>query len=82
MSIDVNIYCGQTKNPVFNISCLELTAKSPVIRKLLNSLNICDGCRDPVSIIFPDEDCATVVAVMSQMTHFKKGGLLIIEGKY
>ena len=81
MSTDVNIYCGQdTKVPVFTISCLELAAKCPMIKKLLLSLNMCDGCQSPVSIIFAEEDRDTVVAVMSQMTHFKKTSLSIIHG--
>ena len=82
MSIVVNIYSKETKVPVFTISCLELSAKSPALRELLLNLNMCDECQSPVSIIFADEDQQTVVAAMSQMTHFKKSGLSIIQGIY
>ena len=81
-SDDIAIYCGQ--DPVFTISCLEVSAKSPLIRQLLRTLNLCDGCdgcNSQLSIIFAEEDRDTVVAAMSQMTHFKKNGLTIIRGK-
>ena len=83
MSLDVNIYSSQqSKEPVFTISCLELAAKSPVIRNLLLGLNICDVSMCPaVSIIFADEDKHTVESAMSQMTHFRKSNSLsIIQG--
>ena len=81
MSLDVNIFSGQSKEPVFTISSLELAAKSPIFRNLLKTINICDGCQSPVSIIFADEDKHTVVTAMSQMTHFKKNSsLLFIQG--
>ena len=82
MSLDVNIYCShQSKEPVFTISCLEFAAKSPAIRSILHTINVCDGCQTPVSIIFAEEDRHTVVAAMSQMTHFKKSSSLsIIQG--
>ena len=83
MSTDVNIYCDlQTMEPVFTISCLELAANSPMLRKLLMEQNHCDGCQSPVSIIFAEEDRSTLVAAMSQMTHFKKSGLSIIQGRW
>ena len=81
MSLDVNIFSGQSKEPVFTISSLELAAKSPVIRNLLKTISICDGCQSPVSIIFAEEDKHTVVTAMSQMTHLKKNGSpSIIQG--
>ena len=81
MSLDVNIFSGQSKEPVFTISSLELAAKSPVIRNLLKTINICDGCHGLMSIIFADEDKHTLETALSQMTHFKKSGSLsIIQG--
>ena len=76
----INVYSGLTKEPVFSISIIEVAAKSPVIRNILNTLTFCDGCRDPISIIFPDDDSETVIQGMGQFAHFKKRGLSIIQG--
>lgn len=80
--MSVNIYCQNTRDPVFTISSLELSAKSCVLRKLLLGINTCDACQEPLSVIFAEEEVGTVVSAMSQMAHFKKKtGLTIIQGK-
>ena len=76
----VNIYCGSQSDIVFSISMLELSAKSKVMRNILGSMSVCDGCREPVSIIFAEEDRETVQCVMNQIAHFNKTGVSIIQG--
>ena len=53
-SHDVKIYHGS------HVSCsasrLQLGAQSSLLRDLLTSLNICDGCNETAAIIFPEED--------------------------
>ena len=78
--MSVNIYSHESKKPVFNISCLELAARCPIIKKLLLNIRICDGCSGQYSIIFADEDKDTLRAVFSTLSHFKKSGLTIIQG--
>ena len=52
--VDVLVYAG--KNKVATVGLLGLL-KSPLLREILDSLNICDGCNGgKLSIIFPNED--------------------------
>ena len=52
--LDVLIYAG--KNKVATVCLLDLL-RSPLLREILDSLNICDGCNGgKLSIIFPNED--------------------------
>ena len=64
---EVNIYVEGSGDPVFELSKIEL-AKSDLLRKLLSSLNICDGCSQPLSIIIADEEKQTVVSTFGQLS--------------
>jgi len=79
MMSDVNIFADTAKEPVGTISRLELAAKSSFMYQLINSLNMCDGCGDSISIIFAEEKKETIIALMAEVAHFKKSGLLIIK---
>ena len=81
MSSEVNIFAGTAKEPVFTISRIEIAAKSVFMYQLINSLNICDGCGETISIIFAEEKKETLVTLMTQVIHFKKSGLSINKGK-
>ena len=81
MMSDVNIFADTAKEPVVTISRLELAAKSSFMYQLINSLNMCDGCGDSISIIFAEEKKETIIALMAEVAHFKKSGLLIIKGE-
>ena len=35
---------------------LEVAAKSPYLHQLLTSIKMCDGCKEPTTLIFPAED--------------------------
>merc|ERR1712098_979870 len=79
MTSDVNIFAGTAKEPVVTISRIELAAKSAFMYQLINSLNICDGCGETISIIFAEEKKETLMALMAEVTHFRKSGLSIIK---
>ena len=51
---DVNIYLGTEL--ATSSTRLEVASSSSVLHHLIASMNICDGCREPTSIIFPSED--------------------------
>ena len=51
---NVNIYRGSTLT--MTSTRLEMAAMSPVLRRLMASMNICDGCNEATTIIFPAED--------------------------
>ena len=35
---------------------LEVAARSPYLHQLMTSITVCDGCKEPTSLIFPPED--------------------------
>ena len=74
---DVNIYCGTDKDPVLSVSMIELI-RSEMFLKLFQSLNICDGCRDPVSVIIAGELEDVFSAAFSKLS--RKSGVSIIQG--
>ena len=78
MSKDVDIYSGSGKIPVLKANKIELI-KSQIFRDILKSLNICDGCRDPVSIIVDGETEVDIFAALCKVTH--QTGVSIIRGK-
>ena len=51
---DVNIYWGPLL--VTTSTRLEVAARSPYLHQLLTSISRCDGCREPVTLIFPPKD--------------------------
>lgn len=76
---DVEIYAGT--EVATSGSRLELGAKNLFLRKIFSEMNCCDGCQEPVVIIFPDEDKNTLREAFDQLAHFKTG-LSIIQSKY
>ena len=76
---DVHIYAGAELATTG--SRLELAAKNPFLRQIFSERNHCDGCEEPVVIIFPDEDKNTLREAFSKLSHFKSG-LSIIQSKY
>ena len=51
---DVDIYWGTRL--VTTSTRLEVAAKSPYLHLLLTSIKMCDGCKEPTTLIFPPED--------------------------
>ena len=51
---DVSIYRGTRL--VITSTRLEVAARSPYLQQLLTSIRMCDGCKDPTTLIFPAED--------------------------
>ena len=66
---DVEIYAGT--EVAITASRLELGAQNLFLRQLFSEMNICDGCQEPLVIIFPDEDKNTVRDAFDQMSHFR-----------
>ena len=64
---EVNIYVEGSDEPVFELSKIEL-AKSDLLRNFVSSLNLCDGCSQPVSIIIAGEEKQTVVLTFAQLS--------------
>lgn len=74
---DVNVYCGTIKDPILSLSKIELIG-GKVFHELFQSLNFCDGCRDPVSVIIDGEQEDVVSAAFSNLS--RKSGVSIIKG--
>ena len=72
---DVSIYLGRKE--VVRTTRLEVSAKSSFLHSLLSSLTICDGCREPAVLVFPedDQDFSSLLQV------FRKSGLSIVRSK-
>ena len=51
---DVHIYSGTRL--VTTSTRLEVVARSPFLQEVLTSIRMCDGCKEPTTIIFPAED--------------------------
>ena len=51
---DMCIYRGTSL--VTTSTRLEVAAKSPYLLQLLTSIKMCDGCKEPTTLIFPPED--------------------------
>ena len=51
---DVSIYWGSSL--VTTSTRLEVAARSPYLQQLLTSIRMCDGCKEPTTLIFPAED--------------------------
>ena len=76
---DVKIYGG--RELATTGSRLELAANSLFLRQIFSQLNHCEGCREPVVIIFPEEDHNTLREAFGKLSHFKSG-LSIIQSRY
>ena len=81
---DVNIhgatfYPGTSvRQPIMMTTRLELAARSSLLAELLAGLQLCDGCRDPVTIIIAEEEASTVAAVLGS----SNTAVSIIQGRY
>ena len=51
---DVSIYWGTRL--ITTSTRLEVAAKSPYLHQLLTSITVCDGCKEPTTLIFPEND--------------------------
>ena len=51
---DVSIYRGTRL--VTTSTRLEVTVRSPYLHQLLASITLCDGCKEPTTLIFPADD--------------------------
>ena len=76
---DVKIYAGP--EVATTASRLELAANNLFLRQIFSEMNFCEGCREPVVIIFPGEDKNTLREAFGKLSHFKSG-LSIIQSKY
>ena len=72
---DVSIYLGRKE--VVRSTRLELSVKCRFLHNLLSSLTICDGCREPAVLVFPEDD----QDVSSLLQFFRKSGLSIVRSK-
>ena len=78
-SKEVKIYTDTSKEPVLEISRIEL-AKSKLFAQLMGSINICDGCNESICMIIAGEEGQTLVATFNELYAKKKKGVFIIEG--
>ena len=79
---DVSIYWGTRL--ITTSTRLEVAAKSPYLHQLLTSITVCDGCKDPISLIFPagDETPNTLQVVFkSQIASAGQSRYSIAESK-
>ena len=71
---DVEIYAGPGAELATTGSRLELGASNDFLRSLFAGRSLCDGCKEPLVIIFPEDDKNTVRAAFNS-------GLSIIQGR-
>ena len=75
---DVEIYAGAEL--ATTASRLELGASNDWLRSLFAGRSLCDGCKEPLVIIFPEDDKNTVRAAFDSLAHFNSG-LSIVLGR-
>ena len=75
---DVHIYAGAELATTG--SRLELGANNDFLRSLFAGRSLCDGCKEPLVIIFPEDDKNTVRAAFDSLAHFN-AGLSIVLGR-
>ena len=75
---DVEIYSG-TRLATTG-SRLEIGASNKFLREIFSGLADCASCREPVVLIFPDEEESTLREAFNRLSHFKSA-LSIIESK-
>ena len=76
---DVEIYSG-TRLATTG-SRLEIGASNKFLREIFSGLADCASCREPVVLIFPDEEESTLREAFNRLSHFKSA-LSIIESKF
>ena len=72
---DVSIYRGSRL--VTTTTRLEVAARSPYLQQLLTSIRMCDGCKEPTALIFPDED-----ETQSTLQEMFKSSFPVIYGEF
>ena len=65
---DVEIYADTVL--AATASRLELGANK-MLRGIMSQVTLCDGCREPLVIILPEEDETTVRETVDRLSHFK-----------
>ena len=78
---DVEIYAGPGAELATTGSRLELGASNDFLRSLFAGRSLCDGCKEPLVIIFPEDDKNTVRAAFNSLAHFNSG-LSIIPSEF
>ena len=63
-------------------SRLELAASNDFLRSLFAGRSLCDGCKEPLVIIFPEDDKNTVRAAFNSLAHFNSGLSIILGRTY
>ena len=81
LSRDVHVFVTGRKDPLLATSRIELSTASSMMRDIFLGLKVCDGCKEPMSIIIADEEEKVVTAAFSKVLR-KRGGLTIIQGKH
>ena len=76
---DVEIYSG-TRLATTG-SRLEIGASNKFLREIFSGLADCASCREPLVLIFPDEEESTLREAFNRLSHFKSA-LSIIESKF
>ena len=64
---NVQVYVENGVVPVFEGTKMEMSM-SPVLADLMTSINVCDLCPEPLTLIFADEEQQTVVSTLSQLS--------------
>ena len=75
---DVEIYSGTRL--ATTASRLEIGVKSKFLLEIFSGLADCDRCKEPLVLIFPEEEESTLREVFNRLSHFKSG-FSIIESK-
>ena len=73
---DVTIFSGA--KPVTTASRLEIAAKVPFLRDVLSTQNLCDGCRENITLVFAEEDEDTLRGTFADLSLFNAG----FQGKF
>ena len=76
---DVKLYAGSELATTG--SRLELGANNDFLRSLFAEMSLCDGCKEPLVIIFPEDDKNTVREAFNSLAHFNSG-LSIIPSEF
>ena len=76
---DVEIYSG--RRLATTGSRLEIGASNKFLREIFSGLADCASCREPLVLIFPDEEESTLREAFNRLSHFKSA-LSIIESKF
>jgi len=68
---DVEIYSGTRL--ATTASRLEIGVKSKFLLEIFSGLADCDRCKEPLVLIFPEEEESTLREVFNRLSHFKSG---------